>query len=434
MFKYLNDILSIMQFHRDMTLEKFWVMWFGEFGDGREIGSDLPPKTYPNIDGFTLTHRTFSDNPDDLLKAIKWCEENKYAVWITAQPFSAYDTPMAIEKFFYDFDDDTRYCPECNDWYKREDEEHFKLEKDKETKKSILLCIKHNIEPILKPRKEVVKKSVIRFLNTLENSLKPVIVETNKGYHVYLFCERNLTFAPSSFEFSRKLYRYMMHKSLSGKSFEFLDEQTFEIKRLARVPLTIHEKWGERCLILTPILETNNLIVDLKEDKVRNISEYKINGVRVTDIERSIMELQTLEKNKLEMKLEEEQRAGDDILSTSTGFSGRIRPCFLHWQKSGVMSHIMRLAFLREIYHNKYTDVETMINFFRNFADFDENRTRYQVEYFLSHNPETFPPYKCGTIQARNWCIKKKCPKWCKERGKLYIEENPSFMEWLLNM
>ena len=116
------------KFHADLTMEKFWLDWFGPLA--RELGTNKYP------------HRNWTDNPNDLLKFIKMCaeehEEGEHCrpCWISSQPMRYISTKRdrligkacAIEKLFFDFDDDTKYCKKCDKYIKKDD---FRPIKDK---------------------------------------------------------------------------------------------------------------------------------------------------------------------------------------------------------------------------------------------------------------------------------------------------------------
>ena len=197
---------------------------------------------------------------------------------------------------------------------------------------------------------------------------------------------------------------------------EFLDSSVIhDIKRLARVPLTIHEKWGQRCRIIR--LDGEELV----EDKVRSVAYYRQGGITSIYIEKAI---QTLNEEK---EHHHEVLSSENILPLYNNYIKQIRPCFQTRLESGEMQHSMRLSFLIEAYFNGYKGATTkeseelLTNLFRQMNDFKEDTTRYQVQYFLTHEPDVYPPYTCSTLEKKGFCIQGDCKYWCLRNTKVYI-------------
>lgn len=394
-----------MKFHGDLTLEKFYLEWFGMFG--REIGTKPPLK--PN--------RKFTDNPNDLIAWVKLCEENKSPVWSSAQPFSAYGMAMGIEKVFLDFDDDTRYCPQCKEWHIKDDWDHLVLVGAKDEKKT-LKCVKHQCPVELKPRKDEVGKELKYFLNfEIDKGVIPLVVETNKGYHVHLFLPRVYTFQQKNLKSVKEIYKALVNRFLR-KKYRYIDSAVKEdMMRMARVPLTRHEVSGEICKIIKLVGE------EFVEDKVRSVSHYRSNGILVDELVKAVETAKEKERDAKDTQIKMIEEAGLDLLN-SYQYSHQIRPCFEMRMKAGEMTHSQRLAFLLELYYNGYrgsTDKETeekLASVFReNFHDFEEGKTMYYIRYFLDHEPDAYPPYKCETLENKGWCLGMDCPKWRRDHN-----------------
>jgi hypothetical protein len=378
-----------IEFHGDMTLERFFREWFGIYG-GRELGT--------NKYGW---HRKFTDNPDQFIEFIRMTmgehETGEFCrpAWITAQPFGAYDKPIAIEKLFFDFDDDTEYCKLCDKYHKKDN-----LVKGPFKGKNMKLCPVHKVPCEVKPRKDVVGKEVKKFVSRI-TKYEPIISETRKGFHVNIFLYRVFTFSEKHTEFAKEVYRTLQERFFKKGEFEFLDERVIgDIKRLARVPLTPHEKTGELCWVLDR---------NLKKTKVRSVEYYRQYGIQESIVKWAISVVKTkMEKKAEEEKLRAEQAQTD--ISNGGEFHGIIRPCFQARIDQGVMSHPMRLALLVEAYFSGLKTEDQLVDLFRSFADFKESVTRYQVRWFLEHSPDKYPPYKCSTMISKNWCIESSCP------------------------
>lgn len=405
-----------MKFHEDMDKEKFFLQWFGLIG-GRELGWN----TYP--------HRNWTDNPDDLLDFVKACEssheDGEYCrpCWITAQPMRfvlqkgerKIGKAMAIEKLYFDFDDDTKYCEKCDKYIKKDN-----LEKGKNKEKgSFCPHCKSSCEE--QPRLDVVGEEVKEFLkNSIiicksqsnKFSPEPLIVRTRKGYHVYFFLVDVLVFSKGKFKFAKALYKDMQ-KILAEKGegeYEFLDKRVIgDLNRFARVPLTPHEKTGKICEIVDQ---------NLKPTKVRNTAFFKTYGIPESFVKATIKKLKKRLREE-HLKREEELKKFENEAVSQNGrtFRNEIRPCFTTRMARGEMKHGQRLAWLAEIYHNGYDTPEKMLELCRKtWNDFLETKSMQQIKDYFEHKRYDYPPYRCKTIRREGWCLYDKCPLWKPEK------------------
>jgi len=373
-----------IKFHANLTLGNFWLSWFGNFG--RELGSNVPHSFGTNPYGDELSHRMFTDKPSEYMNFIDWCIKRGKACWITSQPMREYGVPLGIEKLFFDFD-----YPLKKNW---------------------------NMTP---RRREKVKEQVLEFLKPLD--YEPLLVATRKGFHAYIFLRRVYEFEPQNFDFAKDVFG-VLALSMIGlpKLYEQLEEEDRkkwkyldfvplgDINRMARVPLTPHEKTGEVCQILDR---------KLKPTKVRSLDLYRTYGLREDKIREAVEIVKDYYQKKVNREKRRIESGSKDFANGGGKFHGQIRPCFLERMRIGEMVHQQRLAFLIEIYWSKIKNQrqwsrmrkeETMINFFRQFKDFKEKETRYYVNYFLNHNPNKFPPYRCKTLERLGYCLKSECP------------------------
>jgi len=90
-----------IEFHEDMTLEKFWSQWFGI---GRELGSNIAHSFGTHPHGVPTSHRMFTSDFKTFLDFIEWTKNNKCACWCSTQPMREYGIPFGLEKIVYDFD------------------------------------------------------------------------------------------------------------------------------------------------------------------------------------------------------------------------------------------------------------------------------------------------------------------------------------------
>ena len=275
----------MVEFHnKDMTQFQWWIDWFGYFF-GRELGTNKEP------------HRKFTDNPNDIVKFINRCHEEKRPCWISVQPFSAYDQPCVLEKLFFDFD----------------------YHKAGGKRKAEIID------------KEVVAREVRQFVNLVAQNWNPLIVETRKGYHVYIFLAEAIEFGPKQFDYMKRLYTELQNLILFylPKS-KFADKQVVgDLKRLARVPMTRHETSGEFCQIVD---------LDLKPTKVRDIDWYRSYGIRESLIKQAAQNIRDREERehiKQEIQTEERERQVLEKTVENLGLGWEIRPCFREkWKKA----------------------------------------------------------------------------------------------------
>jgi len=377
-----------------MNLKKFWIEWFGIVG-GRELGTNREP------------HRVFTDNPEDLINHIEKCSNEGRPVWLTVQPMRAYQQSMAIEKLFFDFDDDSKYCSKCEIYIKKDN-------LVKETIDNVRrggLCPNCKTECVEKPRTELIAKEVLKFLEGVEKICKaqkekfiptPFIVKTYKGFHVYFFLTEIFQFNPNLNDEAEELYELMQKMIIEQISnYEFLDTMLIGgLTKFARVPLTYHEKSGELCEILNPELETT---------KVRSLEYYRTYGIPTSFVKRAIeiMKHRRAKKYKEEKatikNLEKEVKNGN---GDGVEFGHGIRPCFKERMGKGEANHAMRLAWLSEIYYSGYNTPEKMLELCRQtWSDFKEKTSMAQVEDYFKHERYLYHPYKCTTIREKGWCL-----------------------------
>lgn len=182
-----------INFHGDLSLQKFFMDWFGLIG-GRELCTNVKHE----FGGFpsTPSHRKFTSNYKKLLDFVNWCEGEVRPIWTSVQPFRTYGVPMALEKLYYDFDDDCKYCPKCDQYYRKGELVTIK-------KKKGSFCYDCGILCEVKPRLELIGREVKWFIRGLRQ-YEPLMVQTYKGYHVYLFLRRVFQFSKKYFGFARE--------------------------------------------------------------------------------------------------------------------------------------------------------------------------------------------------------------------------------------
>lgn len=352
-------VVALTSSNNHISEREFILEFFGLHG--RELGNPA---------------QHFTDNPLDVFAFVEENNKNKFPSFISVQPRSSHGKIVGLEKLFFDFDTSKK-----SDNLSAEEIESKTIELEIEMKK---------------------------FLNYIvtELEIKPLVIKTRKGYHIYIYFDR-VYMLPVSKEEYREIYKTLMNRFISAyesrfnKSLEYFDPVVNEdIFRLCRIPFSIHEKSGEKCIIVG---------YDLKPDKLRSVEFFKLYGLKEKDIENAYkIALSTLEV-KAKLTLERKNRNKDNWQITH-GFVGKIRSCFLEAQKVGEMCHEQRLAFLLEAYYSGIQTIDGLIELFRPMHDFDEAKTKYQIVWFFDHNIHLKrKPLKCSTIKSKGWCISNRC-------------------------
>jgi len=312
----------------------FFSEWFGSHA-GREV--------------FYADRKTreFIETPKQLEAYVQESREKHIPAFTSVQPYKARGELFGLEKLFYDFDSKG----ELN-----------KAWKDAST-----------------------------FLLALEKyySVKPLIVFSGqKGYHVYVFLS-NCVLMPTFHEgFLKNLYGDVQKRILKGLNFETLDKGVIgDIKRLSRVPYSIHEKTGKLCQPLN---------LNREPIQVSSLDEYRENGLPTKLLEVCGSEILKREKQQTYHR------------KTFFKHSGKIRPCLeaaLSLSLNKGEGHKMRLAIATE-YLNKGFSVPQIVDLFHSQVDFSEEKTRYFVE---DAQKKGYKPFKCATIRELGYCLGASC-------------------------
>jgi hypothetical protein len=348
--------------------EEFLLELFGL--DGRILGN--PP--------YAGRKRYFSDDPNSIFECMKFAEANKLPAFISVQPFSEYGIVKGIEKLFFDFDYGKK-----SDKLTPKQIEKLKVELDAEVKRFV-----YTLQEIRNPK------------------LNPMVVKTNKGYHVYIYLDKVYEFSDSQ-NFVKEVYKTLVSTIKRYGNISFLDASTDEdLVRLCRVPFSVHQSSGKKCMIL----KLNNK-KEFEEDKIRSLSYYKDKGLKYSDVIDAVNQsIKRIESEQKERETIKTQIASGEI----TQGGGEIRPCYLKSLKGKEMEHLKRLALLGEAWYSGLKDEESLTNLFSNMNDFDLSKTRYYVNYFLDgKNYLKYPPYRCDTMKKLGWCLESnECPIWRK--------------------
>ena len=322
--------------------EEFLKEWFGIYA-GRELGDP---------------QRFFTDRYEDLISFVEKCRAERKPCYMSVQPYFKRDQVYGLEKLFFDFDspDDTSKA-----W--------------KET--------------------EAFAEKLIEYYRVL-----PFITFSGgKGYHVYIFLKNTVAFPAHRTELVKQIYGLLQRKILKGFNFETLDQSVIgDLKRLARVPYSIHEKTGKLC---HPI-SLNHRFYDPKSLDV--FREYGLDTSLIREAIKEITSKEKIQKPK-------------SVRSTIRISNSNIRPCILEALKrplEGKNGHLMRLAIAREFLNAGYS-VDDVVALFKGQEDFNERKTRYYVEYLKQHPSK---PVRCSTIRELGFCLGDSCKIYRRRKGK----------------
>ena len=135
-------------------------------------------------------------------------------------------------------------------------------------------------EAEVRKRKEDLKAEVKYFIKHLsELNIKPLIIKTNRGFHVHVYLD-SIYEINGELEFWKIVYKQLQIELLKGYDYRFNDPVVMgDLKRMCRIPLSIHEASGEICAIVNERLE---------DDKIRSIEYFKLYGLKRKNYEVAI--------------------------------------------------------------------------------------------------------------------------------------------------
>jgi len=209
----------------------------------------------------------------------------------------------------------------------------------------------------------------------------------HKGYHVYVWLTRPVEFPSDKQAQAKRFYATAQNMLLKGVKLETVDSQVIgDIKRLSRVPYTIHEKSCNPCV---PIKFKHEPLL------VANLEGYRKHGLNENFI-------------KTCMKKTEKTRSRF-IRVHHFENNGKLRPCIKAALKQNLEKHNghqMRLAIAIEHLRAGYKPSEVAM-LFQSQGDFKFEKSLYYVE---DAQKKRYKPFKCETIRSLGFCLKDACP------------------------
>lgn len=345
--------------------QQFLLELFGIFG--REFGD-------PN--------QFFTEEPNEILLFVEKCMAEKKPAFISVNPRIAHDIIFGIEKLFFDFD--------------------YGKKSDKLTSEQIEM------------KKQKCREEVIVFLAQLSKErIVPMVVKTRKGFHVYIYFDKIYQVKDNDPELYAETYWQLQNRFLTNNrhTYEFMDSSVLgDVKRMCRIPTSIHEISGEECYLVKNIKGDK-----IERDKLRGIDRWRNGGLKEDSWIRAVGSAYAkLKKQKEDM--EKYQTEKKDNWELEHGFVGSLRYCFQKAIDSGEANHQLRLALLLEAYWSGHKTPESIIDLYKHFHDYDETKTREQVKWFFKNKvpdieqSKKWKPYRCSTLEDLNICFQSSCP------------------------
>lgn len=322
------DLLTVLE-HK-LFLEEFWREWFNvEYGYGREVFQDRT--------------RVFMDSYGQFKEYVEWCKATHSPCWMSVQPFKGRNQVFTVEKLFFDFDGS-----------------------------------------LIKAWKEA--STFTQHLKQYYGAEALPVFSGCKGYHVYVWLANPQHFKDG--EQAKTFYATAQKLLLKGLKFETLDQQVVgDIKRVSRVPYSIHEKSSSPCV---PLSLTHAPLL------VSSLKGFRESGLNSHFVKICLMQMEKANRRRLTLRHRKVKG---------------VRPCIsaaLAKPLDGRGGHLMRLAAAVEHLHHGIKPDE-IASLFQNQRDYNYERSLRFVEDAEKRN---YKPFKCQTIRNLGFCL-----PGCRRRG-----------------
>jgi len=195
-----------------------------------------------------------------------------------------------------------------------------------------------------------------------------------------------------------------MHMLVGNTEYDSMDSSVVgDIKQLARIPYTHHEKTRKLCSFVdearNPIMVLPGFTKDLRE-----------HGLSFELCKEALYKVGREEKERLEQRAKKPKR--------TRHYDRTIRPCIKAVLGAGSIhtpEHLMKLAAVAELSAAGW-GAERIIGAFRGMAGFNERKT----SYFVKHAVRTgYNPFRCTKIQSLEGCIESECPIYRRHARKV---------------
>ncbi|MEM2687945.1 MAG: hypothetical protein QW796_06320 [Thermoproteota archaeon] len=289
-------------------VDRFWQDWLGSSREALKFTDEGKP------------FRALICSLEDFKRIVAKHYEAKHPVYLSVQPYEKTDKPSHIERLFFEFDD--KQSP---------------IEAVKEAVKFAgVLKRFYHVEPFL-------------------------VVSGSKGAHLYVFLKEPVSINGLEQE-AKETYRRLQEKLLKGISLQTLDPHVVgNIKQLARVPFTVHEKTGRIC---QPVDLGGR---PLKPEDI-DLEGYREKGLDVDFLGKTFREVVEVEKIRKPVKtsLKRLRSEVQQLIDIS---------------RRGVdLTHEERLAVLFEMLNAGYAD-DDIHAVFMNQPDYNPGKTQYFIDH-----------------------------------------------------
>jgi hypothetical protein len=319
--------------------EGFWLEWFGGHA-GREAGKP---------------HRKFLETSSDFIPYVQECMTQGSPCYLSVQPYRGPNQVYGLERLFFDFDS--------------------------------------KADP---PDLDKAWNEALNFVDALHKyyGVRSLLVFSGrKGYHVHAWLWQTIEVRPNQEVWAKAIYKTLQDKLLKGLHYETLDPEVLgDIKRLARVPYTVHEKSSQICIPLTENREKLWL-------PGSSLEEYRRKGLGPDLFQAVVKEVKTEER--IRQKLQAlRKREGKKYVGKE------VRPCIEAVLQNPDLTHKMRVALVAE-YHKAGLSQDEIETLFTTRPDYEAKRTKYQISHILRGG---YSPFRCSTIQTLGFCLPS-CPR-----------------------
>ncbi|NLF88844.1 hypothetical protein GX563_08485 [Candidatus Bathyarchaeota archaeon] len=340
-----TSTLSFFSLHEDFLKE-----WFHTPEGGREVAP-----TYgwePN--GKPLLTRRYITDPNIFIEYIATPEERITGKYQSVLIFNGQNKPVIIDKVYYDFDSLTNIESAYND--------------------AIAFQLK---------------------LKTYYGAESLLCFSGMKGYAVYVWLRCPLR--SDNIVDLKAYYTRIQNTLLLGSDYKTLDHNPLgDIKRVSRIPYTLHQKYGSLC---TPIGGNREAI------NIPSIQFYRENGLSNQFIDFCIAKEKQSQQQKKEYKQQQEKKRQLFLKRhPNTVMNRKIRPCIesaLKQQLTGTAGNSMRVGITSEYLNNNY-NVEETTQCFSSQEDYNAGFTLEKVQDIKERG---YKPLKCSTIQRLGFCL-----------------------------
>ncbi|MBS7638798.1 hypothetical protein KEJ49_07990 [Candidatus Bathyarchaeota archaeon] len=335
-------------------IEEFWEELWG--GEGRELGN--PARQY------------FNGRPADLALWVRDNEENGKPCYMSVNPYSAPDTVSRISRLFFDFDAKGDPPNLSQAW---------------EEARAFAQALQEHYG-----------------IHVLVN------FSGRRGFHVTPFLERPIGWGLSQ-EHLKQLYNELARMILRGLGYDNLDPQPVgDVKRLARIPYTLHEGSGLMCVPVTLDLQPVLLMPGW-------LNQFRKHGLPMEMVELAVRHI---DEGILDRALKPKPwpPINRDKSPTYRDKSSKLRPCIEAVLSAGDIhepAHKLKLAAVAEMHAKGYNE-EEVIKAFGHMAGFDERKTRYMVRHAFQRGYSSFT---CNKIRELGGCLGSSCSRYAKKFG-----------------